>query len=277
MFGRIVRAALIAGAAAGLVAWGVHALKAVPLIVEAETYEHANHAHGAPAPAVEARDAAGSGAGAQGFESPLDGRAMVTLIADLGLGVGFALALLGAIALSGADIVDAKIFTPTDGMAIDTFWVQDPNGDAFDSQDRLTRMSHRIEQTLAGSLRPTQELAKKIETQAKSRTRVFAVPPRAFLDNDASRTHTVIEVSGRDRPGLLHELTRTLTGLNLQIASAHVSTYGETAVDVFYVKDVFGLKVSHDDKIAQIREALMAVLTDPADRASAATEASAAE
>ncbi len=104
MFGRIVRAALIAGAAAGLVAWGVHALKAVPLIVEAETYEHANHAHGAPAPAVEARDAAGSGAGAQGFESPLDGRAMVTLIADLGLGVGFALALLGAIALSGRDV-----------------------------------------------------------------------------------------------------------------------------------------------------------------------------
>jgi [protein-PII] uridylyltransferase len=185
--------------------------------------------------------------------------------------------IAGAIALSGADIVDAKIFTTTDGMAIDTFWVQDPNGGAFDSQDRLARMSHRIEQTLAGSLRPTQELAKKIETQAKSRTRVFAVPPRAFLDNDASRTHTVIEVSGRDRPGLLHELTRTLTGLNLQIASAHVSTYGETAVDVFYVKDVFGLKVSHDDKISQIREALMAVLTDPADRASAATEASAAE
>ena len=85
------------------------------------------------------------------------------------------------------------------------------------------------------------------------------------------------DVTRRDARRLLHELTRTLTGLNLQIASAHVSTYGETAVDVFYVKDVFGLKVSHDDKIAQIREALMAVLTDPADRASAATEASAAE
>jgi [protein-PII] uridylyltransferase len=185
--------------------------------------------------------------------------------------------IAGAIALSGADIVDAKIFTTTDGMAIDTFWIQDPNGGAFDSADRLDRMSTRIEQTLAGSLRPTQELAKKFETQAKSRTRVFSVPPRVFLDNEASRTHTVIEVSGRDRPGLLHELTRTLTGLNLQIASAHVSTYGETAVDVFYVKDVFGLKVSHDGKVEQIREALTAALSDDAKGGAAVAKASAAE
>ena len=112
-----------------------------------------------------------------------------------------------------------------------------------------------------------------IESLATSRTRVFAVPPRVFLDNEASRTHTVVEISGRDRPGLLHELTRTLTGLNLQIASAHVTTYGETAVDVFYVKDVFGLKVTHDSKITQIREALMAALSEMAER----TPVSAAE
>ena len=185
--------------------------------------------------------------------------------------------IAGAIALGGADIVDAKIFTTTDGMAIDTFWIQGSTGGAFDDSDRLERMSTRIEQTLAGSLRPTQELAKKIESLSKSRTRVFTVPPRVFLDNEASRTHTVVEVSGRDRPGLLHELTRTLTGLNLQIASAHVSTYGETAVDVFYVKDVFGLKITHDNKIAQIREALMAALSDMAKGTRAAPEASAAE
>ena len=169
-----------------------------------------------------------------------------------------------AIALSGADIVDAKIFTTADGMAIDTFWIQDPTGDAFDDIDRLEQMSTRIEKTLAGSLRSTQEPAPKIESLAKMRTRVFAVPPRVFLDNEASRTHTVVEISGRDRPGLLHELTRTLSGLNLQIASAHVTTYGETAVDVFYVKDVFGLKVTHDSKITQIREALMAALSEMA-------------
>ena len=104
MFGRILRAALIAGLAAGLVTWAVHTLKAVPLILEAETYEHAEVADGAPVLPAGDRDAAVSGTDAQAFGGRLDRRAMVTLIADLGLGVGFALALIGLIALSGRDV-----------------------------------------------------------------------------------------------------------------------------------------------------------------------------
>ena len=104
MFGRILRAALIAGLAAGLVTWAVHTLKAVPLILEAETYEHAEVADGTPVLPAGDRDAAVSGTEAQAFGGRLDRRAMVTLIADLGLGVGFALALIGLIALSGRDI-----------------------------------------------------------------------------------------------------------------------------------------------------------------------------
>ncbi len=73
-----------------------------------------------------------------------------------------------------------------------------------------------------------------------------------LIDNNASDTFTVIEVNGRDRPGFLHVVTRALTRLNLQIATAHVTTYGERAVDVFYVKDLFGLKVVNQDKLKQI-------------------------
>ena len=80
-----------------------------------------------------------------------------------------------------------------------------------------------------------------------------------------SRTHTVIEVNGRDRKGLLYDLTRALSSLNLQIASAHISTFGETAVDVFYVKDVFGLQVTHDSRLNQIRETLLAVMVQDND------------
>jgi len=92
----------------------------------------------------------------------------------------------------------------------------------------------------------------------------------------------VIEVNGRDRKGLLYDLTRALSGLNLQIASAHISTFGEAAVDVFYVKDVFGLQITHDGKLQQIREALLDVMKDEnADMDGAATpavaEATAAE
>jgi [protein-PII] uridylyltransferase len=176
--------------------------------------------------------------------------------------------IAGAMAVSGAHIVDAKIFTTTDGMALDTFWVQDENGGAFDRSDKLARLYSRIEQTLAGRLRPRDELKK--ETGLPSRMNVFNVAPRVLVDNDASRTHTVIEVNGRDRPGLLYDLTRALSALNLQIGSAHITTFGETAVDVFYVKDVFGLQITHQSKLDQIRADLLAVMmeddrTDPDD------------
>jgi [protein-PII] uridylyltransferase len=170
--------------------------------------------------------------------------------------------IAGAMAVSGANIVDAKIFTMTNGMALDTFSIQDANGKAIRQAEQLSRLSTRIRATLAGELRPARELAKKIESQANSRTRVFTVAPRVLIDDSASRTYTVIEVNGRDRPGLLYDLTRTLTGLNLQIGSARIATYGEAAVDVFYVKDIFGLKIAHDGKLAQIHATLLDVMED---------------
>jgi [protein-PII] uridylyltransferase len=87
-----------------------------------------------------------------------------------------------------------------------------------------------------------------------------------LVDNNASALHTVIEVNGRDRPGFLFEVTRELTRLNLQISSAKISTYGAKVVDVFYVKNLFGHKVEHPAKLAEIRATLEAVLgqRDPA-------------
>ena len=92
--------------------------------------------------------------------------------------------IAGAMAVSGAQIVDAKIFTTTDGMALDTFWVQDESGGAFDRADKLARLYSRIDQTLAGRLRPREELDK--ETGLPSRMSVFKVAPRVLVDNDAA-------------------------------------------------------------------------------------------
>ncbi|AWK86020.1 [protein-PII] uridylyltransferase [Azospirillum thermophilum] len=172
--------------------------------------------------------------------------------------------LAGALAACGADIVDARIFTMTNGMALDVFSVQDAaGGGAFESGDKLAKLSVMIERVLSGHLKPLQELATR-RTTASSRTRVFHVPPRVLIDNNASTTHTVIEVNGRDRPGLLYDLTRALSNLTLQISSAKISTFGEKAIDVFYVKDVFGLKVTHEAKLAKIKERLLHALADPA-------------
>ena len=95
------------------------------------------------------------------------------------------------------------------------------------------------------------------------RTRAINVPPRVVIDNHASNNFTVLEVNGRDRPGLLHDVTAAISDQGLQIASAHVTTYGVRAVDVFYVKDIFGLKVENERKLQQLREALLAALANP--------------
>jgi [protein-PII] uridylyltransferase len=166
--------------------------------------------------------------------------------------------IAGALAVNGANIVDAKIMTMTNGMALDTFWIQDQNGEPVDRPDKLARLSVAFENVLTGDLKPHREFARPPAIQ--SRTNVFTVPPRVLIDNQASLSHTVIEVNGRDRPGLLYELTRELTRLSLQVSSAKISTYGEKVVDVFYVKNLFGHKVDHEDKLAEIRTALEAVL-----------------
>ncbi|HKW54034.1 MAG TPA: ACT domain-containing protein, partial [Stellaceae bacterium] len=168
--------------------------------------------------------------------------------------------IAGALALAGANIVDAKILTLSNGMALDSFWVQDQSGGAFDRPDKLAKLAVMFENVLSGRIKPHVEFA---QPQAiPSRTRVFAVPPRVLIDNKASLTHTVIEVNGRDRPGLLFDVTRALTALNLQIFSAKISTYGEKVVDVFYVKDLFGHKVEHEKKLKDIRERLTEAMAE---------------
>ena len=171
---------------------------------------------------------------------------------------GLFASIAGAMALSGASIVDARIATLADGVALDTFWIQDIEGRAYAAPERLERLTRRIKDALAGKLDTAQALASHRRRALPSRTQVFTVPPRVIVDNKASGDHTVVEVNGRDRIGFLHDVTSAITALGLQISSAHISTYGERVVDVFYVKDAFGLKVEHPEKIKAIRERLLA-------------------
>ena len=172
--------------------------------------------------------------------------------------------IAGAMALSGVSIVDAKIITMTNGMALDSFQIEDSAADEEDRTNRRVKLVATIEQALSGKLRLDRELAKRRDS-SKSRTKLFPVPPRVLIHDNASAAHTVIEINGRDRVGLLYDLTSTMTKLNLQIASAHISTYGERVVDVFYVKDVFGLKIENDRKKREIKNALALALTEKAD------------
>src|SRR5262249_14355550 len=109
--------------------------------------------------------------------------------------------IAGAIAICGVTIVDARIFTTSDGMAIDTFMIQELDGTAVQRPDKLARLTSSIARTLAGEVRPHEILPTK--RSGPTRAKVYRVAPRVLIDNNASMSHTVIEVNGRDRPGLL--------------------------------------------------------------------------
>lgn len=170
--------------------------------------------------------------------------------------------ITGAMALSGASIVDAKITTLSNGTALDTFWVQDVEGHAFTGSDRLKRLKTRIEDAIAGRMRPKHELETERSRRLVSRTEVFEVPPRVLVNNKASRSATVIEINGRNRQGLLYDITHALSQTGVQIISAHISTYGERVVDVFYVKDIFGLKIDQEGKIKSLRKTVLMAIGD---------------
>ena len=166
----------------------------------------------------------------------------------------------GAIAMSGGSIVDAKAFTTSDGFALDVFSVQDAEGEAFGDAARLERLRGAIEKTLRGEVLPQQQLARKTQ---KSRASAFSIRPKIHFDNEASRIATVIEVECLDRPGLLYDITQSIFEAGLSISTSMVATYGERAIDVFYVRDGFGHKIVHPARLETVERRLRAALAPP--------------
>jgi [protein-PII] uridylyltransferase len=164
--------------------------------------------------------------------------------------------LAGALSAAGASIAAARIFTLPDGMALDVFQVQDLQGHAYDN---AAFMQRTVKAALAGTLDITAEIAQH-QKNLPRRGQNFRVVPQVILDNNASNSHTVVEVTGKDRPGFLYAITSGLSALGLQISAAKITTFGSRAMDVFYVKDSFGLKVVHAEKLTRIETTLKNIL-----------------
>lgn len=167
----------------------------------------------------------------------------------------------GACAANGANIAGAHITTTRNGFAIDSFHL----GREFaDDSDELRR-GERIGATIQKILKGDQNLFELLRTQKKKKDKkidAFTVAPNVVIDNDVSEDFTVIEIEGLDRPGLLYHLTSALSDLSLDINSAHITTYGEKALDAFYVQDLTGGKITRAGKREKIKEKLLAVLAD---------------
>ncbi|MFT6076474.1 MAG: [protein-PII] uridylyltransferase, partial [Yoonia sp.] len=172
--------------------------------------------------------------------------------------------MTGALALVGANVVDARTYTSKDGYATAVFWVQDNDGNPYEVS-RLPRLRSMIKRTLMGEVVAREALKEK--DKIKKRERAFRVPTNIGFDNDGSGIYTIIEVDTRDRPGLLYDLTRTLAENHVYIASAVIATYGEQVVDTFYVKDIVGLKYYSESKRASLERKLREALIKGAERA----------
>jgi [protein-PII] uridylyltransferase len=171
--------------------------------------------------------------------------------------------IAGACAVAGANIVDAQIFTTTDGRALDTIAVSREFERDEDEARRAARITDSIEKALRGDLRLPEVVAKR--ATAKPRLKAFAVEPEVSINNSWSNRYTMVEVIGLDRPGLLFEITATLSKLSLNIGSAHVATFGERVVDVFYITDLFGAKITSATRQMTIKRALLALLSPTRD------------
>ena len=181
------------------------------------------------------------------------GATLVTVYAADHSGLFYRIA--GAIHAAGGNIIDARIHTTRDGMALDNFLVQDPLGRPFDEPGQLDRIRSGIADALANRVR----LGDRLKGKAGPRPRAdaFSIQPNVLIDNAASNRFTVIEVNARDRPALLHHLAQALFQSKVTIHSAHVATYGERAVDTFYVTDLLGDKLTGTSRTRTLEKRLL--------------------
>jgi [protein-PII] uridylyltransferase len=202
--------------------------------------------------------AGNGGAAAAARIRPERNAAEVTIAATdrLGLFADLAAVMAGM----GANIVGARVYTSKSSQALDVFYVQDASGAPFGlgNASLLARLSANLEGAAKGE-KPIFEARKVYEL---GRTAAFDIAPVVVVDMEASADATVIEVSGRDRPGLLEAVARVLAEAGLSIVSAHVDNYGERAVDVFYVHDRDGGKLSDGRRIQGVKKVLSEVLAE---------------
>lgn len=163
--------------------------------------------------------------------------------------------IAGAASLMGASIVSAKMMGTADGVSWVSIGLQDVGGHAFDEAKAVEQLARIYHETEEGTRDMSADLARARPKYFAKRAKTE--PAHVVTDNALSATHSVIEVSGADRIGFLHDVAKALADAGMVIGSAHVATYGARAVDVFYVKDAYGHKLVHPMKRELVEQAVL--------------------
>ncbi|HEV8583888.1 MAG TPA: [protein-PII] uridylyltransferase [Methylomirabilota bacterium] len=169
--------------------------------------------------------------------------------------------IAGTLAAHGVNIISAQIATRADGIVIDTFQVNDPTGEVVTSAAQWGRTLAALEAVLGGE-QSVDALLERRRAGGRGAPPAEA-KPKIGVDNRLSDEYTVVEVKCPDRLGLLYLITRTLSSLDLDIASARIATEIDQALDTFYVLDRKGRRLEDPDAIERARAALEQALLQP--------------
>jgi [protein-PII] uridylyltransferase len=157
------------------------------------------------------------------------------------------------------NIVNAKIFTNSSNIAVDVIWIQDKENRPIIDNSRIERIKEKISNYIKSEIKSQSPTKPRLKNK---RINAFTVPVAVKIMNNISSDYTVIEVSGKDRPSILHELAKAINFLDLNLFRAQVATFGERVVDVFYVLDSQNKKIEHHNSKKSIERKLLQVLGD---------------
>ena len=165
--------------------------------------------------------------------------------------------ICAGLAAAGASIIDARIHTTRDGMALDNLLVLDGRDQPYTDRRLRARLAKSVEFALASTIPPPLPTS-----EPRRRSSAFEVAPSVAIADRASTRTTVVEVNARDRPALLAGLAAAIHDCGHTIHSAHIATYGERAVDVFYLTRADGKKLTQED-IDGLRSSLLEAAREP--------------
>jgi [protein-PII] uridylyltransferase len=162
--------------------------------------------------------------------------------------------ITGSMFINHLNILEAQIHTWENGIALDTFWVQDVTKDIV---RRLEQFKQDLEEILSGKVSLRDLLSKRKESNGVKQKVVPRVPGEVKINNQDSGFYTIVEVFGEDRLGILYELTQALTDHGCDIHFARISTLGNRIVDVFYIQDEFGEKMQDKNQTDRLRKTVL--------------------
>lgn len=162
------------------------------------------------------------------------------------------------IAACGFNIVEARVYTLKNSMALDMIWVQDKKGLFLDTKYNLPKLKHILKRTLNNGILDKEEVS--LDYEKNNEKNLFNITHKIYVDNTMSESSTIIEINTFDRIGLIYDLTKKIYSLGLQISSAKILTMGHKITDIFYITNLKGQKILSVKKIDQLKKQILLLL-----------------